>query len=276
MPLLPLQTKSATENTNVPFGSVTPNLPIVFTSPNTIGSTIIVAVTVMAGTGAGGAASVGEPAIGDTQGNIYTKIFWRGGGVVLNGPAIGAWIAVNARVGSNTVNITFSLTSSNVPGTSTDFNQCVVLAEYPMPSSTSVFAATHVSRYGTYPSTVDLSLTDSASNAVTVTITTNSNTNWSWALIDLLFSSNNYLICFGMVNPDLPSINVPTVLPSGYGTFTLEEVITGVGTGLSGGAMRYWDAAELGGAPPPILPPGGRGYVFEIEKGTGRSATYIE
>jgi hypothetical protein len=201
----------------------------------------------MVGGGAGGAAGVDSADIIDDQGNVYTPLFFRTSSFE-QGPAIGAWICVDAIGGVQDITASFDVNSTNTPINSTDFNQCVVAAEYAMPSSATLQASTYDSNYG---ATGDvLTLTDSVANTVEVTIV-NGDTNWSWSLLDLLFSGNNYLICFGMSSPD-GGISPPTVTPVDYGTFTLEQHIVGVSSGGAGGSMYYWDGAELEAVVPPL------------------------
>lgn len=262
----PTQTKSAQLTTNRPYGIGPGGLGLTLSAPTTQ-KVIIVSAAVMVGTGAGGACLVSLPtgfdAVTDDKGNTYNLISWRDSNA-LNAPAIGAWICANAISGVTTVSLSLVLASTNVPGTSTNFNQVLCVAEYPMPDTSGVQDSSRVSQYGAFPPSVDLTVVDSVPETVTVTVPTLSNTNWSWMLIDLLFSGNNYLICFGMVDPDAPTVDVPTVDIVGYGTFTLEEHIVG-GSGTDGGSFRYWDQAELAGSPPAITitcPPGTTATLF--------------
>jgi hypothetical protein len=248
MSLLPTQTASAQQNKNVVFNVITNDVACALGSPTASGSTIFVASTVMAGGGAGGACFANVDSITDDQGNVYVEVINHSCGFE-TGPAIAGYICVDAIVGVSSITVRFGLASTNVPFTSTDFNQCVVVAEYAMSSDAAAFANAHDSQYG--PTGTVLTVTDSVSNSVVVTIL-DSDTNWSWALVDITFSGNDYLVCFGMTNPDGGmGVPVPTVAPSDYGTFTLEEHFVG-GSGTSGGAMYYWDGAELAAVVPPL------------------------
>jgi hypothetical protein len=243
MPLNPVLTASAINSV-----STGPSIHISVSTPSvesTAGNCILAFVFVSPS-----GVLIGEsfPTVTDTLGNTYTQEFWHPVGLY-GGAAVGLFQTTSALSGPNV--ITFDYINTTNPYYANSFQNCILIAEYPVASVTiqdhalqQIYGAA-----GNNPSV--LTVTDSASTAVTVEFKRPGPAGFNGigtiytaaVLVDVVSGGVDYLLGASLSQYDTLS-DPTTTSPAGYQIFKIEQLITQAGGGYSG---YFWDAGPGGG-----------------------------
>jgi hypothetical protein len=235
-----IQSNGAGNTGSVPTGGGT--LSVSCTLPHlTAGNMVIVSMGAV-GVPGGSGHILETPVVTDSLGNTYNVAVWNNSGSNSGGSS-GLALATGVTGSASTVTFTFQFTVSLGFGIGATPNYAFTVAEYAALSTPAVFATANTETFGspgTFP--VNLGFTDSNGATVTVTFGGGGGSGGpgiaAMSIMDIVAGGINHI--FAVNFNSLAYATTPTVTPTGYGTFALEQTAF---TPSSAPEIYYWDGA---------------------------------